>query len=219
VNPNATRIRIQEEEEDLRTGKIPADKVPDTIVGIAREYSELHQHDKAISYLLRALRLKKQPDPYILNQLGIYYGEKGDFANQEKCYRESARVGSGDAPFFNLALSQFQQRKYREAQKTIEERMVSIKDGPGLTLAAKIAVALKEIDDSEKFIQEAMATFENIDSMDDWELGWFITAASITKSEDLLKDARNELLRRQSTGHTPSATGVLPEIIDTVRII
>ena len=55
----------------MRTGQIPAARVPDTIVELARNYAELQQIDKALDYLYRALRMKNRPDGYILNLMGI----------------------------------------------------------------------------------------------------------------------------------------------------
>lgn len=128
VNPNETRLKIQKLEEDLRTGKIPKSQIPEKVVEIARDYSELQQTEKAISYLKQALRLKNKPDPNILNLLGIYSGEQGDFDNQEKYYRESASVGGSWAALFNLALSQFHRRKYEEAETTLLERSTKHSD-------------------------------------------------------------------------------------------
>lgn len=220
VNPNATWLKIHEAEEALRKGEVPHDEVPDKVVELARDYAKLHQLERAIDYLKRVLRMRNEPDAYVLNLMGIYYGEIEDFEKQERCYREAAQAGGGSASLFNLALSQHQQKKYREAQTTIMERLDKKSDGAGLTLAAQIAEALGESQRSEDFLAEALAAFGPIRSLDDWELGWLTVAARMANNETLRASAQAEQRRRQSHGRTVEMKdGVLPEIIGGLRRI
>jgi len=43
VNPHAKRLKIEQAEEDIRTGKVPPSEIPEKIVEIARDYAELQQ--------------------------------------------------------------------------------------------------------------------------------------------------------------------------------
>jgi tetratricopeptide (TPR) repeat protein len=218
VNPNTTRLRINENEENLRTGKIPKNEIPDKVVEIARDYAELQQTDKAISYLKQALRMKNQPDPYLLNLLGIYHGEKGDHAGQEKFYREAAKHGFKDSALFNLALAQHRRKLFAEAKKTITERNNFHSCGPGLTLKAQIEDSLNNAAARDSLIKEAMTEFSPPRSATDWELGWLITAARMAGDDEMLKKAQAEQKRRKAKQpETGSVTGVLPEITGALR--
>ncbi len=218
VNPNAIRLKIQKNEEELRTGGISKEKVPEKVVEIARDYAEIQQTEKAISYLKQALRLKNRPDPYILTLLGIYYGEIKDFQNEEKFYREAHAAGGGAAALFNLALSQYRQRKYEVAKETINDRMQIDTDGPGLTLASQIADALRNSAAKDDFIRQALSEFNAVRSADDWELGWLITAARVGGETERMEEAIAEQRRRRtSRPDTGTVTGVLPEIAGTLR--
>ena len=150
-------------------------QIPDKIVDIARDYAELQQIEKAISYLNRALILKNQPDPDVLTLLGINYGELGDFEKEEKCYRECSRVSNSPAPLFNLALSQSRRRQFADAE-TIHSCLRRYQDGPTYTLKAVIADGMKEAVTRDELLRKAMECFGEPRAMSDWELGWYITA-------------------------------------------
>lgn len=218
VNPNTTRLRINENEENLRTGEIPKSEVPGKVVEIARDYAELQQTDKAISYLKQALRMKNNPDPYILNLLGIYHGEKGDYANQEKFYREAALHGFKETALFNLAFAQHRRKMFAEAIKTITERNNYKPCGPGLTLAAQIEDSLNNEAARDSLNKEAMKEFSPPRSASDWELGWLISASRMAGDDEMLKKAQAEQKRRKAKQtETDSVTGVLPEMTGAIR--
>ena len=106
VNPHAIRLKIQESEENLRAGKVEQETLPQAIVELAKQYAEIEQLDKAVSYLNRALRMLNRRDGPILNLLGIYHGELGDTEREERFYNEAAAARASDpVPFFNLALA------------------------------------------------------------------------------------------------------------------
>ena len=221
VNPHAKRMKIQADEEDLRTGAIPKEKIPDKVVEIARDYEDIGQTEKAISYLKQALRIKNRPDGYILNLLGIYHGTHGDFESQEKCYREAAAAGSGETSLFNLALAQFRRKKNEEARKTMQECLVARRsDGPSLTLAAQIEEALGQKSGRDDFLKQALDQFGEPRTMDEWEIGWLITAAKLSGKEDVLKKAQAEKDRRaKTTASSDTSEGVLPEVSGTIQKI
>ncbi|HEY7300503.1 MAG TPA: Hsp70 family protein [Xanthobacteraceae bacterium] len=213
VNPHGKRLKIQQAEEDLRTGKVPSAQIPDKVVAIARDYAELQQIEKAISYLQQALRWKNQPDPDILNLLGIYYGELGDIEKQEKCYRESFRVSNSPAALFNLALSQKRRRQFADALESIQSYLQREQDGPVYTLKAMVAEATKEAATRDGALRAAMECFGEPRSMSDWELGWYITATRMAGDNANLEAATAEQRRRKEMGQLiPSPDGQLPMI-------
>jgi molecular chaperone DnaK len=221
VNPHAKRIKIQQSEEELRTGKIPQAKIPEKVVEIARDYAEIQHTEKAISYLKQALRLKNRADSYILNLLGIYSGEQGDYQSQEKFYLESAASGGGSAPLFNLAHSQYQRKKYKEAQDTIEKSLLIDSNGPRNVLAAQISKSLGDPEAGEVYLNKAFKDFGPLHLLSDWELGWYITATQIRKQTDNHELAKAEKNRRaaQKGSTLVEVGGVLPEISGVIQKI
>lgn len=213
VNPNTKRLKIQESEERIRSGKVPRERVPDEVVSIAREYADLQQLEKAISYLKNALRLKNSPDPYTLTLLGIYSGERGDRDSEEKFYREAIAAGSS-AALFNLALAQQKRGAFSLAKKTIELRIVKCPDGPSYTLAAEIAESMNDTNARDSLLGTAMATFRALRSMDDWELGWYATACRMYGESNKLEEAQSEQRRRAAgTDSNLPPMGIPPEVI------
>ena len=214
VNPHALRLKIQQTEEELRTGKIPAARVADTIVQVARDYSELRQLDKALDYLSRALRMKNRPDGYILNLMGIYHGERGDHARQEKFYRESATASPGDGvALFNLALAKRKRGELDEAREVVEESLRRERLGPTLTLAAQLAEAEKNQSERDQLLAEAMRVMGSLSAQGEWELHWLKTAAQMAGDAELGKAADRELQQRKSgRGSASTETGDLPEV-------
>lgn len=223
VNPHAKRLLIQQMEEDLRTGKIPQRKIPDSVVEIARNYAELQQIEKAISYLRRALQMKNGPDAYILNLLGIYHGELGDFEKQEKFYREAAVANTHDAaPLFNLSLSQYRRKLYPKALVTVDEALKRANEGPSLTLKAQISDALGKPEAMRESLSQALVQFgsgkkSELKQFSDWELGWYLTACRLANDEDRMSAAAQEQKRRRSkTSEETSASGLHPMLAPAI---
>ncbi|MEW6233870.1 MAG: Hsp70 family protein [Candidatus Omnitrophota bacterium] len=217
VNPNAIALKIQRIEEELRTGKIPQSQIPETVVEIARDYAELNQREKAISYLERAWRMKKQPDSYILNLLGIYHGELGNYEKEEKFYRESAHLSPMSGAMFNLALSQKNRSRFREAAISIDDYLMYRSNGPGWTLKAMIAEKLGNESLRTESLEAAFNDYANPKYLDEWELGWYMTACQMSGEKGKLEAARKEQKKRQNVqGAKTSPGGIPPEIMGSV---
>lgn len=221
VNPHNTRLKIQEAEEELRTGQVPQAEIPEKVVGIARDYAELQQTEKAISYLKQALRMKNRPDPNILNLLGIYYGEQGDFERQEKFYRECFAAAGGAAPLFNLALSQYQRKRFLSAKKAIEECLALGTHAPGLALAAQIAEGLKDEPSRDAYVEQALAAFARVQMLSDWELGWLEAACRVAEKPEKLDEVHAEQRRRKTKmqGKDAALSGLLPETTAALTLL
>ncbi|MCS6777180.1 MAG: Hsp70 family protein [Chloroherpetonaceae bacterium] len=197
VNPHAAQLRIEENEEALRTGEIPETQIPHVLRQLADDYAEIGQIDRSIDYLKQILRRLRRPDADLLNLLGIRYGEREDWEREEKMYREAVRVSpTFTGPMFNLALSQFRRNQFEEAEATIRQALAIEKDPPYMVLLAQILRAQGKTDQVQPTLEEALQLFGSIELLTDWELGWFLTAASQLNRQDLASAARKERRRR-----------------------
>jgi len=215
VNPQSKKIRIEEVEEDLRTGKVPEEDIADTLVELAGEYAELGQREKAIEYLKRALRGQLSPDFRILHLLGWCYGEIGDYERQEKAYREAASAEpSRGVSLFNLALAQRKRGQLGEAAETIDGALAREYSPPYLVLKAQILKSLGRDAEYKKALEEGLNSFNPVAMLDDWTLGWFIFAARMAGNQDKLKEAENEQrTRRKGKPSQREDEGLLPIVM------
>ena len=198
VNPHELRLKIQQKEEELRTGYIPEAEVPDTIVQIALDYAELQQIDKALDYLSRAMRMKNRPDGDILNLMGIYHGERGDHVRQQECYMKAADAspGSGVA-LFNLVLAKRQRGKLQEAQEIVKKSLQRQRLGPTLTLAAQFAEADEDRSERDRLLMEAIRVMAPLSAQGKWELVWLKTAARMVGDSELERATDREIQQRK----------------------
>lgn len=210
VNPNAKRGRIAELEEQMRTKGIPATKQRATVEEIALLYTDLGQRERALSLL--AGLLKAGPDLNILNRMGIICGELGDFERQERFYREAAKISTSGVPLFNLALSQKQQGKLQAAMTTIDEAIARDPDPPYLVLKAMLAESLKQPQQRNALLIQAFSSFDPLTTLNDWELGWYLTGARLGGDSQRQQDAEAERSRRgKSSTATTDSGGSLPD--------
>lgn len=221
VNPDALRQKIDETEEQLRSGNVPGKQIADTLGDLANDYYELGQTDKAIFYLKQALRRKNKPDADLLNRLGIYYGEKGDWQNEEKAYLEAFQASPRNAaPLFNLALSQQRRKRFTEARATIEKALSIDPEPPYMTLHAMILKAQGHTVEAEAELKEALNDFDPLSFLSDWELGWYETTATLLGDHPGAQKAAEELKRRSSKKSSADVpAGYLPQIKTALRKI
>ena len=106
VNPQSTMVTILEAEENIRTGAVSPEKMPQKLIALSQNYADLGHWGKAMHALKQALKAKGGPDPEILNKLGICAVQMGDYDRAEKFYREAMRSDSWSGTMFNLALFQ-----------------------------------------------------------------------------------------------------------------
>lgn len=217
VNPEPMRMKIDDLEEDLRTGKVRKSDVPDKVAEIAELYADLGQREKAIEFLKRAIRMKGSPDVGLLNRLADYYGVVGNFVRQEEIFREASKMSPWGGTWFNLSLALKRQGKLTDAAEAIAQALERERRPPYLVQAAMIANAQGDAEQSSALLANAMAAFDPIRSLDDWELGWFVTAAQTLGDPTKLEEARSEQRRRAQSGAPPVDTeGELPIIAPAV---
>lgn len=80
-------------------------------------------------------------------------------------------------------------------------------------MAAQIAEALGNNDDRDSYIEKALSDFGPLRSLDDWELGWLVTASRMGNDKDKQEAAKAEQIRRKSKGSQRETVpeGILPE--------
>ena len=166
-----------------------------------------------MEYLGRVLRSRNAPDAWLLNKMGMYYGEMGDFEREEKFYREAAATSSWTGPWFNLARSQHKRGLYAQAAVILDNALLTERKAPYLVLKAQIHGSLGDQQQQAKALQEALQVFGAVVSLDDWELGWFLAAARMAGDHEKLSQGEAELRsRNRRTGAVGGDAGVLPAL-------
>jgi uncharacterized protein HemY len=213
VNPQTTRLRVDELEEEIRSSSIPDQLIPEKLAELGDLHVQLQQREKALDYLRRALVAKGGPDASLLNKMGITYGELGDVKRQEKCYEEAALASRWAGPLFNLALARNKRRDFAGAAAALDRALAQDRSAPYLLLRADVAKAVGDETRQFDLRAEAFSSVGPIDALNDWELGWILYGAKTAGRAELLEAAQAELAKRQgrSTATEP-AEGRLPEI-------
>jgi tetratricopeptide (TPR) repeat protein len=213
VNPSTARLWIEEKEEALRLGEIEREDAPQALSDIAVKYAELGLCERALDYLARAMRLLGHPDAAMLNNVGIYAGRIGDWEREEAAYREAARLSQWYGSLFNLALSQWNRGKHSDAVESIDKALAINRNGPSLVLRGMLAQASGDQSTYQRCLTEAfsMLSGRRIDSLDKWELGWFVTCCDKLGDSTTASLAREET-RKRLRGSEPArgSEGVLP---------
>lgn len=211
VNPSEARVRIDEAEEDLNAGKVPAAEVPEKYVNLAEDYADLGQRERALDCLHKALKRKGRPSAFILNRMGMLCGELGDDVRQEKFYREAAAVDTTwGGPLFNLARAQHRRGLFKEALESVDQAIEREHDAPYFVLRAIICESLGNTTERDRALAEALPKFGPLQTLDDWALGWLTTAAKMKGDEKLLASANDERQARGVRKTTGVERGHLP---------
>jgi len=210
VNPQARMVKILELEEDIRTGAVTGERVPEAMLEIGKHYSELGYKERAVHTLKQALKVKGGPDADILNRLGMYYEDMGDHERAEKFYCEAMSATTGPAPAFNLALYRWKRKLYDQADATIDATIAKSRQAPNFVLKALIASAQGDAQACTHNLQEAFLLFKPVHELSDWELGWYVTAADKSPDSSCAAAARAEREKRQSDNGDDFPESMLP---------
>jgi len=210
VNPHRKQERALEIEEELKTGGLGLEPMVARMSELASLYGVLDQRERAIDILKAVLQKKQPPDPGVLNRIAILYGEIGDFAKQEKFYKEAGKAAMWTAPWFNLALSQKKQGKWKEAVENVEKGLAIEHEAPLLVLRAMLAEHDTDMNLKQSLLKEAKEAFNPIAQQSDWELGWCSTAADMLADEKLKVATEEEREKRAQGGSETVSRGQLP---------
>jgi hypothetical protein len=85
VNPQAARLKLDELEEEIRTGKVPKESVSGKLVEAAELMAELGHRERAFAQLKKVLQGMSRPSGWMLNRMGILAGEMGDAERRRSC--------------------------------------------------------------------------------------------------------------------------------------
>jgi tetratricopeptide (TPR) repeat protein len=196
VNPEGKQLLIDEMESELTSGKIERTTQPEKLLEIAELQADLGQYEKALDRLKNALKIKGKPDANILNKMAVYYGEMGDHESEEKMYRNAAIDAKWPGAWFNLALAQKRRGKHAEALASVDNAIAKEPAAPYIVLRAMILEKLGEKEQSKKELEDALALFDPVGSLSDWELGWLSTAARMAGDSEKQKEADQEIKGR-----------------------
>ena len=212
VNPELKRVLIDEIEEDLRTSNKPKKEIAYWLTQLADLYSDVGQREKAVDFYRKALQARNQPDSYILNRLGIIYGELGDVVREAKCYQEAATADiTSGIPLFNFALSQRRQQLYSQALTSIDEAIRREPDPPYFVLKALILKQIDRAEEAEEILRSGLKLTEEVSLQSEWELRWYHTGLQMAKNEERAKEVEQEIRsRKQGRVVEPVQDGLLP---------
>jgi tetratricopeptide (TPR) repeat protein len=198
-NPQAVKLRIEETEEKLRTGLIQPHERRKIVLDLAEDCAEIRQYEKALSRLSELLRQRNEPDCHIINRMAIYCGNMGSAAREEKLYGEaSAADPTASTPWFNLALLMKRQKRFDEARHAIDMSIGLEEDSaPLYVLQAQIARDQSKDGATKESLDSAWQHFPEPGEQNDWELGWYITAAEMRDDKASAAAAREERSRRK----------------------
>jgi tetratricopeptide (TPR) repeat protein len=174
-------------------------------------YSELGQFEKALG-VLQALTAALGPTGHTLNKMGIVCGQMGDVQRQEKFYLEASRRDNDSGPLFNLALAKKKQGKLENALTFIDKAIEHSKEAPYLTLKAMLLDGLGKEAEKSALLQEAFKIYDPVSTLDDWQLGWYLTAAQLAGDARKKSEAESEQRSRRGKTGAAAENGLLPEL-------
>lgn len=201
VNPGQTRVEIEEIEQELREAGGLSAQHRDKLLRLAELYHELRMLEKACEVLKGALRAVGRPDPHILNRLGMYYDENGDYNRMEKHYAEAAKhSGNWAGPLFNWALHLRKHRNFSAALEKVDEGLLRQPDsGPYYILRARILNNLNQHSAAKEAAREGLQHFDGVAEQTPWELGWYEEGSRMLGLDEAVKKAKQA---RESNNNT-----------------
>lgn len=220
VNPSTTRQRIEEIEERLRVKKVAAREAPASMAELSAMYAELGQREKAAEYLERAIRMRGTADPLWLGRLAMLYEEMGDVARADQHYQDALRLGNWTGTPFNYAIALRRRGDHARAWDILEPTLKMPVEPPFFVLAAMIRDKLGDPAKARDLVAEALNRFDPVSSLDDWQLGWFETGASLAKdarAESAAKAERRRRATRRPEAAAADAGGALPWLPDAEK--
>ena len=84
VNPQASRLKLDALEEEIRTGKVPKEELEGALVEAADLMADLGHRERAFAQLKKVLQSMYRPDAEVLNRMGMLAAEMGDYERAAK---------------------------------------------------------------------------------------------------------------------------------------
>lgn len=217
MNPGEARMEIEQIEEEIRDAGGPAARHRNLLIRLAELYREIRMVEKACEALKTASRVVSQPDAEILNRLGMFYDEIGDYNRMESHYAEAARVsGSWAGPLFNWALHLKRRRNFAKALQKIDEGIErQPESGPYYALRARILESLGEKSSAKEAAEEALSHFPPVTEQGAWSLGWYEDAARLLGRDKEVKLAREAKSKGDSSDSSTIGAEDLPVLMQS----
>lgn len=217
VNPNATKARIEDLEEELRSRKIPRDEMPAKFEELADLCRKLRQYEKALAYYGRALQLLSDPPAYLLNRMAFCARDLGDRERTERFFAEANRAEPWSGTWFNWALAKEQWGQPAEALNLVEKALAMSDDPPYSVLKARLMQRLGDVDGGMRLAADSVKRFPPLAVQDEYQLSWLRVGARITGDNALEREV-DAWLRKRSAARPESRTGVSGELPDMERM-
>lgn len=212
VNPNAKRDELLELEERMRTKSLPKEEQFELLDRIATLEDELGRYERALYWL--SILNRSKPSASILFRMALIAGHSGDHEQEERCYREAARLSpSWGGPLFNLALLQQRQGRLKDAMESIDAAIERDSDPPSLILKAGLVDKLDQPKKArDALLERAFAAFGPLASLGRFELVWYELGARLADDDARQQAVAAERSRREKSPTIQSpGGGLLPD--------
>ena len=210
LNPQETRAQIDEIEEELRTGQVQREDIPEKMEELADLYRKLGQNEKALDYYKRVLRSAGKPQAYLLNRMALCAQDMGDRERADRFFREATEAESWSGSWFNWALAKERWEHFQDAVDCVKKAWSIEQDPAYLVLQARLAHKMRNETERDKLLKEALRLFGPISGLSDFSLGWLGCGARLAGDDALAVRAEAELrARRQAKGQRVDEEGEL----------
>jgi hypothetical protein len=214
VNPQTTRIRIEETEEEIRTNNtLTRDQKLAKLHDLGMDYAEIGQREKALAYLKTVLGAKAQPNSEVLHEMAWISGQLGDVERERKFYIEASKANPRwGGSLFALAYAQQRRGENKEAIATLEAAMERERNPCYLALRAEIADHLGDDETRDKSLAEALTRFGAPKTLGVVELSWLSFALRLQGDTEAFNQVEEERRKRSQADGSPAAPGgLLPD--------
>lgn len=216
VNPNATKERIEDLEEELRTRKIPRDEMVAKFEELADLYRKIRHYEKALAYYARALHILPEPRAYLLNRMAFCARDLGDRQRTDRFFTEADRAEPWSGTWFNWALAKEQWGQSADALDLVEKALAISSDAPYSVLKARLIQKLGDAEGGVRLAAESLKRFPPLSTQDEYQLFWFQVAARMTGDEGLARESDG--WARKRAGRSESRVAVGGELPDMERM-
>jgi len=213
VNPNATKARIEDLEEELRNRKVPRDEMTGKFEELADLYRKIRQYEKALAYYARALQLLPNPPAYLLNRMAFCARDMGDRERTDRFFTEADRAEPWSGTWFNWALAKEQWGQPAEALEFVEKAIAMYNDPPYSVLKARLMQKAGDADGGLRLAAESVKHFPPPAAQDEYQLSWLRVGARIIGDDVLAREADAWLRKRADrSGSRAEVVGELPDM-------
>jgi tetratricopeptide (TPR) repeat protein len=197
ANPQRIKIRIEEKEEKIRTGKVPEQLWSQTMVEIADDCAELRQYEKAISLMAAVMGRDNAADVGLMNRMALYAGYMGDRKREEQIYRAAIEEDPDwGTIWFNLALLLKSQDRIDEALDAID-KAIKLEPGEAPYYVLQAQLTRQSGKNFAIILDLADVHAHPAGEQSHWELHWSIVAAEM-RNDKATADKLRELRRRKT---------------------